>query len=571
MQAIILAGGMGTRLRPLTYTLPKPMLPVAGRPAMAHIVESLARAGCDDVIITTNYLAALVEERLKRLALPIPVRCVEEFKPLGTAGCVRNLWDDLEDEFLIIQGDAVADIDYRAFLDFHHEKEADVSIALMRVSDTREFGVCELQDNGRIRRFQEKPRPEDAVSDLASSGFYVLKKEMFAHVPPDQPFDFARELFPILMRHDARFFGWMMNGFWIDIGRVAPYLAANTRLIDGRGAVALDAQIAPDATCIAPFSIGAGSKISSGAIVGPGTVIGDGCFVGAGARVVGSVVYDEVSLGARVHLSGCVVGTKCRVGRDAHVEEGAVVGEGCDIGAGAVVGPQTRLGPHVPLAPGALLEGVLEPRPQKLDALARALGSGRALASLLPDEREVFSLLSEGGDLSARDVADAAAIPLFRVLSVLHSLERRGLIRADAIQPPRYCTAQMPGIVPRRFLLVEDAPDSGNGLQNDWHTLLARGGHSVRRAATGVEAVEAVRDERFDAILMEADLPALSGWDAARLLRGVPNGRTVPLALLCADTSEATQIRAEEVSARAFDKTAPAKELFPHLLAMLAR
>jgi len=571
MQAIILAGGMGTRLRPLTYTLPKPMLPVAGRPAIAHIVESLARAGCDDVIITTNYLASLVEERLKRLALPIAVRCVEEFKPLGTAGCVRNLWEELDEEFLIVQGDAVADIDYHALLAFHHEKEADVSISVMRVADTREFGVCDLDSDGRIRRFQEKPRPEDAVSDMASAGFYVLKKAMIEHVPPDQPFDFARELFPILMRHDARFFGWPLNGFWIDIGRVGTYLAANTRLIEGHCAVAPDAQIAPDATCIAPFTIGAGSKIASGATIGPGTVIGAGCFVGAGAKVVGSVVYDEVSLGARVHLSGCVVGTKCRLGRDARVEEGAVVGEGCEIGAGAVVGPQTRLGPLVPLAPGALLEGVLEPRPQKLDALARALGSGRALASLLPDEREVFSLLSEGGDLSARDVADAAAIPLFRVLSVLYSLERRGLIRAGATQPPLYALAQLSGTVPRRFLLVEDAPDSGTGLQNDWHTLLARDGHSVRRAATGVEAVEAVRDERFDAILMEAELPALSGWDAARLLRGVPNGRTVPLVLLCPEVGEETQARAEEVGARALPAQTPAKELLPQVMALLAR
>ncbi len=567
MQAIILAGGMGTRLRPLTYTLPKPMLPVAGRAAIAHIVEALARAGCDDVIITTNYLASLVEERLKRLSFPIPVRCVEEFKPLGTAGCVRNLWDDLEDEFLIIQGDAVADIDYAAFLSFHRQKQADVSIAVMQVADTREFGVCDVEGDGRIRRFQEKPRPEDAVSDLASSGFYVLKKAMFEPVPHGQPFDFARELFPILMEQDARFFGWRLNGFWIDIGRVSTYLAANTRLIDGRCAVAPDAQIAPDAKCVAPFTIGAGSKIASGAQVGPGTVIGANCFVGESAHVVGSVVYDEVSLGAHVHLNACVVGARCRLGRDARVEAGAVVGEGCDIGAGAVVGPQTRLGPHVPLAPGALLEGVLEPRPQKLDALARALSSGRALASLLPDEREVHALLSEGGDLSARDIADAAAIPLFRVLAVLHSLERCHLIRSDGGQPPLYSLFKATRTSPRRFLWVQDAPQDG-----EWRALLARGGHSVRFARDGVEAVEAVRDERFDAILMDAELPSLSGWDAARLIRGVPNGRTVSLVLFCALPLHKSDTRAEEVGALGvFLKDAPAEELWPRVLELLVR
>ena len=159
MQAIILAGGMGTRLRPLTYTLPKPMLPIAGRPALAHIVDSLAKAGCEEVIITTNYLAELIDDKLAQLGLPIPVRCVKEDKPLGTAGCIRNLWDDLQDEFIVIQGDAVAQIDYAQFLQSHREKSADVTISVMQVHDTREFGICAIDDDGVISPTFRGTRP----------------------------------------------------------------------------------------------------------------------------------------------------------------------------------------------------------------------------------------------------------------------------------------------------------------------------------------------------------------------------------------------------------------------------
>ncbi len=568
MQAIILAGGMGTRLRPLTYTLPKPMLPIAGRPVLAHLVESLAEAGCREVIITTNYLAEIVEDRLTRLSLPIPVRCVKEHKPLGTAGCVRNLYDELEDRFLIIQGDAVADINYGDFWNFHGQSGADVSIAVMKVADTREFGVCDVDAVGRIRRFQEKPRPEDAFSDLASSGIYVLEKQTFERVPAGVPFDFARQLFPDLMERGSKFFAWRMNGFWLDIGKSATYLEGNLKLIEGQSRVAPDATIAPDATLVAPYFIGSGSKIGGGTRIGPNAVIGARCVVGENARIEKSVVYDDVWIGPKASLEGCVVASKSRLGREARIEAGAVIGEGCEVGASAIISNGTRLGPHTPLAAGAFLEGVLEPRSQKLSAIVRVLEAGPRLEALLPDEREAYAVLAEGGELSARQIAESTALPLYRVLAALHALERAELLAVNTAHPPLYSVPRAQSSLPRRLLVVNPTEVGRETLR----ATFAANGHSVRTAADGLEAVEAVRDERFDAILMDADLPSLSGWDATRLIRGMANGRTVAVVMFSSRPLPEVQKRAQEVGATGvFEQTVLPELILPQIMELLER
>ncbi len=568
MQAIILAGGMGTRLRPLTYTLPKPMLPVAGRPALAHLVESLADAGCHEVIVTTNYLAEIVEMGLARLALPIPVSCVKEHKPLGTAGCVRNLFERLDDRFLIIQGDAVADINYGAFWRSHFEQQADVSIAVMKVADTREFGVCDVSASGRIRRFQEKPRPEDAFSDLASSGIYVLEKRMVERVPDGVPFDFARQLFPDLMNYGAHFFAWQMNGFWLDIGKGETYVEGNLKLIEGKAIVAPDAHIAPGAVLIPPYSIGANAKIGANARIGPGAVIGARSVVGDHAHIERSVIYDDVSIGPRAQLEGCVIASKSRLGLGVRVESGAVVGECCDVGASAIVSTGTRLGPHTPLAPGAFLEGVLEPRSQKLSAIVRVLEAGAALDALLPDEREAYAVLAEGLEMSARQIAEATTLPLYRVLAALHALERAELLAVGTAHPPLYSLPKTQSTLPRRLLVV-NATEVG---RETLRATFAADGHSVRTASDGIEAVEAVRDERFDAILMDAELPSLSGWDATRLIRGMANGRTVAVVMFSTRPATELQSRAEEVGvAGVLPSTALPEMVLPQVMELLER
>ena len=568
MQAIILAGGMGTRLRPLTYTLPKPMLPIAGRPALAHIVDALALAGCDEVLVTTNYLSELIDEKLAELGLPIPVRCIKEDKPLGTAGCIRNIIEMLQDEFIVVQGDAVADMDYAAFVAAHHATGADVTIATLRVADTREFGICAVDGAGRITRFQEKPRPEEAFSNLANSGFYVISKAAFEEIPQGATYDFARQLFPKLMGQGQQFFAWEMTGFWIDIGRVGNYVEGNMHAIAGRAYVAPDVVIPESTRLLPPYVIGPGSKIGENCTLGPGVVLGANCSVGAGSCINKSVVYDQVSLGQKTRLTECVVAGKSRLGRETTVEALAIVGESCDLGAGVQVGAHSRIGPITPVAAGTLVEGVVEPRLKKLAGLQRVAVMGPVMESLLPDERTVYALLAEYGEMSARDIAEVDAMPLLRVMTVLHSLEKQELVLSTRDHPRRYALTHEEQFIPRRILIVDDESDAREVTR----LIFASQGHSIRTACDGIEAVEAVRDERFDAIIMDTDMPALSGWDATRLIRGMSHGRNVPVILFSSKPATDLTARMTEVGATGiFDKAAAPATMLPCVMQMIGK
>ena len=568
MQAIILAGGMGTRLRPLTYTLPKPMLPIAGRPALARIVDALARAGCDEVIITTNYLSELIDERLAELNLPIAVKCVKEDKPLGTAGCIRNIWEMLQDEFIVVQGDAVTDIDYAAFLAAHRAKSADVTIATMKVADTREFGICDVGENGRILRFQEKPRPEDAFSDLASSGIYIVKKAAFAEIPAGATYDFARQLFPQLMNEGQQFYAWQINGFWIDIGRVGDYIEGNMHSIAGRADVAPDVHIPENTMLLPPYVIGAGSKIGGGCTLGPGVIIGAQCCVGEDCHVSKSVIYDQVTLGAKSRLTQCVVAAKSRLGKECTVEALSVIGEGCDIGAGAAVGAHSRVGPVTPVAAGTLVEGVFEPRLKKLAGLQRVAMLGPVMETLLPDERAVYALLAEYGEMSAREIAETDSMPLLRVMTVLHALEKQELVLSTRDHPRRYALTREEQFLPRRILVADDGAQAREATR----LMFASQGHSIRTACDGIEAVEAVRDERFDAVIMNAEMPGLSGWDATRLIRGMNYGRNVPVILFSSQPATQAQTRMNEVGATGvMDRRSEPETILPSIMQLIGK
>ncbi|MBV9866087.1 MAG: NTP transferase domain-containing protein [Abitibacteriaceae bacterium] len=438
MQAIILAGGMGTRLRPLTYTIPKPMLPVAGIPALAHIIHALEEADCREVLVTTNYLADVVSDGLKAQNFRIPVRCITEQKPLGTAGCVKNAIDQLDEEFLVIQGDAVSDMRYGEFIDFHHANNADVSIAVMRVQDTREFGIVAINEEQRIQRFQEKPRPEEAFSNLANSGFYLVKRSVFDSVPKDEPYDFSRQLFPRLMSEGARFFAWEFRGYWVDIGRVQNYLDGNLHLIKGKAEIAPGVHIPESATLVPPFLVGEGTHIGASCVIGPGAIIASGCVLGAGTNVSGSVLHQNVWIGQAARLNDCVVAAHSRLGDSVSVEPMSIIGESCDIGSNTQVCAHSRVGPVTPVAPGTVVDGVVSPRLDKLESLQRTMSLAPAYKDLPHDQLIVCALLAVSGEMTARSIAASAEIPFSRVHSVLTPLESRGVILSTLDVPKRY-------------------------------------------------------------------------------------------------------------------------------------
>jgi mannose-1-phosphate guanylyltransferase/phosphomannomutase len=414
------------------------MLPVANRPALGHTLTALHKAGCRNAIITTNYLAEIVAEGLHSLPVPIPTRCVREEHPLGTAGCVKNIIEELDDEFIVIQGDAVADLDYEALIEFHHATEADVTITVMRVQDTREFGIVAMDEDRRILRFQEKPRPEEAFSDLANAGFYVIKKKVFDNVPAGEPYDFSRQLFPLLMEQGARFYAFPMQGYWVDIGRIQHYIEANVHCVQGRAEAAQSARVAETTRLVPPFLIGRDTIIADNCTIGPNVVIGNDCIIGPGTHISGSVLYDEVVVGADVHLSDCVVASGSHLRDRVTVEPMVAIGEGCVIGVGAQVAAYSRVGPRMPIADGTLVEGTVSPRFDQVQRLKRAVDNADLFRLLSQEQRWVCALLGEYGEMTARSLAELGTIPYSRVHATLHSLEEQGMVLSTPDVPKRY-------------------------------------------------------------------------------------------------------------------------------------
>lgn len=586
MQAIILAGGMGTRLRPLTYTIPKPMLPIGGKPAIARLADALADAGFDEIFITTNYLADVIERGLREYSahsnLPIPVHCLREEQPLGTAGCIKNALHLLRDEFLVIQGDAVAEVDYAKLLNFHREREADVTITTIRVRDPREFGIVETDESGRITRFQEKPRIEDAFSNQANAGFYLLKKELFDNVPQGEPYDFSKQLFPALMAQDKKFFAWELSGYWVDIGRPQSYLEGNRYAIAGRAEIADDVIVPVSVTLLPPFVIGAGTQLADGCIIGPGAIIGARCKIGDKARIAGGVLFDDVEVGDGARLDECVIASGSRIGDKADIGALAMVGEDCEIGARAEIAPHSRVGPNVPVAAGTVVEGVLAPAPQRSDGWRRDLMP--APEELPREQKLIFSLLAEFGEMTAYELVRATGLSHAAAGDTLDALVAAGWVLSTQDVPRRYAlTREMP-----LARAAERAPKSNSSAENGesiphaqqrilfaddlsdtrdlFRLALESKGLGVRLADSGATALEAVRDEVFDAIILDMIMPEMDGLEALQKIRALPNGAGVPILIFTAQHDNEIEKHAKEAGANGvlFKPILP-QELFERL------
>src|SRR5215216_5431639 len=321
MRAMILAAGLGTRLRPLTHVMPKPVAPVLNRPIVAWIAELLARHGFREVVTNLSYLPDQIRDVLgDGSAFGLEITYSEEPEPLGTAGGVGKVRDFLSatDSFLIISGDALTDIDLSAMREAHDAntgRGAIATLATKRVEDTSQFGVAITDDEGRIQGFQEKPDPAEALSDLANCGIYMFRSEIFEHFPPpdhrspagdeDQPpgfVDWAMDVFPALLDGDLPFYSHQFDAYWNDVGSVAEFVQGNLDALTG------GVGIEPPASQVsAGVYAGQGSDLD-GVKVQPPVLIGPGCHVGAGANLRGPVVVgDGCHLGAGAMLRDCVV------------------------------------------------------------------------------------------------------------------------------------------------------------------------------------------------------------------------------------------------------------------------
>ncbi len=359
-QAVIMAGGEGARLRPLTTDLPKPMAPVANRPIMHHILQLLRAQGATQAFATLHYLADEVESYFQDGAeFGLPLEYVVEDVPLGTAGSVRRLLDRLHDTFLIISGDALTDFDLRPAFAFHRERGAAATLVLTRVSNPLEYGVVILDGEGRVQRFLEKPSPGEVFSDTVNTGIYILEPRVLSRVPASRPFDFSKDLFPALLAEGEVLCGYVAEGYWTDIGGLEQYRAANQDCLDGRVRVELpgeeiapgvwvgrDSPIYPGVSVEAPVLIGHGCSISPGAHLGPHAIIGDNCVIEAGAEITHSVLWSGTYVGASSRARGAIVCRNVVVKNHVSIQEGAVVGDRSLLEEGTTVMPEVRIWPN---------------------------------------------------------------------------------------------------------------------------------------------------------------------------------------------------------------------------------
>lgn len=349
MKAVMLVGGLGTRLRPLTLNVKKELMPVANRPFLEHVLANLAKHGVDEAILTTGYLADAFETFPEERTHGVRLVIVREEEPLDTCGAVKNVEKYLDGTFLVLNGDILTGLDVSSLVRFHRERETLGTLTLTPVADPSAYGLVPIDEDGRIERFIEKPRPEEIITNLINAGTYVLEPEILDYVPAGERYSFERVreggLFPLLLAEGEALYGYVSDAYWLDIGTPQKYLQANHDVmsglvgIDAAGAhrddriwVGRGAEIDASARLVGPCVVGEGATVGPEAVVGPLTSIGAACRVGESATVERSVLHDRVQIASDVIVRSSVVGGDVTIGAGSTLDD-AVVGSAVKIGA----------------------------------------------------------------------------------------------------------------------------------------------------------------------------------------------------------------------------------------------
>lgn len=370
MKAVIMAGGEGSRLRPLTCDRPKPMVPVANRPMMAHIVELLREHGFEEVAVTLQYMPEVIRDYFGSGARwGLEMRYFVEETPLGTAGSVRNAREFLDETFLVISGDALTDLDLSRAVEFHRQSGAMATLVLTRVELPLEYGVVITEGDGRIVRFLEKPSWSEVFSDTVNTGIYVLEPEVLEYIEPDRMVDFSKDLFPLLLRQKKPLYGVVLPDYWCDIGNLTQYRQSHHDVLDGKVKINFPArevepgiwvgegaEISTAARLRPPVLIGDGCHVGPGAEIGPYAVLGPGCIVRDKASIKHSVLWNNVYVGEGATLRGVVLASRVQVLRQAVLYEGAVVGSDSLVKEHATVKPSVKLWPGKLVESGAVVQ-----------------------------------------------------------------------------------------------------------------------------------------------------------------------------------------------------------------------
>ncbi len=514
-----MAGGEGTRLRPMTANQPKPLLPVVNKPIMEHVLRLLKRHGFTETVVTVQFLAALVRNYFgDGEEIGMALSYATEEMPLGTAGSVKNAQDALRDErFLVISGDALTDIDLTDMVRFHKENGALVTIGLKRVPNPLEFGIIIIDDEGRVQRFLEKPTWGQVFSDTANTGIYVMEPEVLDHVAAGESVDWSGDVFPKLLAEGAPLYGYVADGYWEDVGTHESYLKSQADMLSGRIGiepsgfevspgiwVAEGAEVDPEAILKGPLYIGDYAKVEAGAELREFTVLGSNVVVKEGAFLHRAIVHDNVFIGPSTNLRGCVIGKNTDIMAGARIEEGAVIGDECVIESEAYVSSDVKVYPFKTIEAGAVVNTsvIWESRGQRTLFGPRGV-SGLINVEITPElavrlASAYATTLKKGANVTASRDASRAARTLNRAVQSALTASAINVQDLEACPIPvaRYATARencVGGIVIRttpgdsQGVDIVFLDDNGSDLSQNAQRKLERvfGRQEYRRAFPG--------------------------------------------------------------------------------------
>jgi len=373
MKAVILVGGEGTRLRPLTCNTPKAMVPILNRPFLEHMIAYLKKHHFDDIILAMGYRADPIQQYLGDGGdFGVRLTYMVESKPLGTAGAVKNAEKYIEGTFAVFNGDIFTDLDLTAMIAFHQEKGARVTIALIPVEDPTIYGVVEAGADGKVQRFIEKPSWDAVTTNMINAGAYILAPEVLRHIPPNTHYMFEHGLFPSLLEMGAPVYGYPSNGYWLDMGTPEKYLQLHYDLLEGKmplqfpgtplhGDIWIEegCNIHPTARITGPVVIGKNCVIGENVrIIGP-TILGQGCSIGTATIIEKAILWAEVHVGVGVMLRRCVIANNSCVYDNARVTDGSILGDHVIVGSGNKLGHGVKVWPgEVILVGVSVMKGI---------------------------------------------------------------------------------------------------------------------------------------------------------------------------------------------------------------------
>jgi len=435
MTTVVMAGGQGNRLRPLTSNQPKPMVSVANKPLMEHIIELLKRHGYNDIVVTLQFLPTLISNYFgDGEAFGVDMSYVTEESPLGTAGSVRNARSLLNRSFIVVSGDALTDIDLGAAADFHKERGAMVTIVLKKAPNPLEFGLVITAPDGRIERFLEKPGWGEVFSDTINTGIYIIEPEVLNLIPDDRPYDFSKDLFPVMLESGFPLYGYVADGYWTDVGNLEQYLTVHRDILDGLVDVNVPghklennvwlgdgAEIDESVSLSGPVLIGNHVKIEAGSKVREYSAIGNNVVVKRDNFLHRSIIMDNTYIGPSCHIRGSILARNCDIKSGVRIDEGAVLGDDCLVGDNAIINQGVLIFPFKTVDSGATVNSSIIWESRGMRSLfgkrgvsglinvditpEKAVRLGMAYGSTLPVNAQVVT--SRDGTRSARIIKRA--------------------------------------------------------------------------------------------------------------------------------------------------------------------